>query len=108
MVKGEVRSILKTEVQKSNYNILLFFVGLLIGMIFGGVYYSISAEDYPYTYYISPNLNDTLHQINKNCGSTFFTHQFNKGEEYFVFKSNVCDGKKCENKYLTIEECLNG
>lgn len=50
-------------------------------------------------------LNQTLEDINRNCGSTFLTKKGNSNE-WYAFLSNVCDGKKCESKYIPIEECV--
>ena len=51
-------------------------------------------------------LNETLETIEDNCGSTFITKRFGD-DRWFIFKSNVCDGIKCESKYIPLDKCLN-
>jgi hypothetical protein len=53
------------------------------------------------------SINETLNIITANCGSTFFTKQY-RSKDWSIFQSNVCDGKKCESKYVPLQECING
>lgn len=51
------------------------------------------------------SLNETLNLIDKNCGGTFILKRFGSND-WEVFQANVCDGQKCESKYIKLEDCL--
>lgn len=80
---------------------------LLFGFLLGYTANPNPAKEKSIVCYDIASINDTLNIIEKNCGGVFITHQFNN-QNWFIFQSNVCDGKKCESKYIPIEQCING
>ena len=80
---------------------------LLIGVLLGYLVNPNPAKEKSIVCYNMASINETLNIITTNCGSTFFTKQYGSND-WSIFQSNVCDGKKCESKYVPLQECING
>jgi len=95
----------KTEIENNYIGIaIIFFMSITILYL---CFLIIERENTSSTIcYDLKTLNETLEEIEDNCGSTFFSKQYGSNE-WTIFKSNVCDGITCSHKYIPISECLN-
>lgn len=80
---------------------------LLIGVLVGFNVNPNPPKEERIVCYNMASLNETLNTITNNCGGTFITKKFGSND-WSIFQLNVCDGKKCESKYIKIEDCITG
>ena len=86
---------------------VIYIIVSSVSVLFAALGFGYLAEENSNICYDFKTLSQTLEDINKNCGSTFITKEWNSNE-WTVFLSNVCDGKKCESKYIPLNECVFG
>jgi len=99
---------IEAEYWKRQFRILTYgMVGLVFVFLF--MFY-LKGEENPKekVCYDYKSLNESLYKINEVCGSTFITHKWGDDITWYVFVTNICDGKKCESKYYKVDKCLVG
>ena len=85
--------------------IVLFTITLLtIGFVLGAILFNKSEEVKNVCYDIK-TFNETLWDIQENCGGTFLTHKYGSND-WSIF-ANKCNSEGfCKSDYIKLEDCL--
>ena len=83
--------------------IIVSSVSVLLGLFGIGAL----AQDNSNICYDFKTLNETLNDIDKNCGSTQITKEYGSDDwSVFISGYNNCNGKTCEAEYIPLNECV--
>lgn len=98
--------ITREQLEKENRALKIAGLIIVVGLLFVCSILSIQLNSNKNVCYDYVGLNETLVEIQKNCGSTFITEHYNK-YEWYIFDSSDCKGEYCKQSYHKLEDCLD-